>query len=246
MGQGLSRGAREAGKHVARDVRKTVRAPPKRPTPAPSATPSSPDTAGDVDLSDSQGSASPVVGKDGFGPMMFGINKDAVEVSAGPWTSADPPVDDELLAMVQEKDEDLVRMMQELPDIKMSVPKESVGSRKISRTLPQDRTSHPRPKGGAPPMFDGTLNSAQIHEMLLKYADTPHDTPVLRCVRPSPLPLPFRKILYLLLSDHVYCLRRNLLVSGLAEEYKIDSSLADAVVAYYSIPKVYSRYEQSN
>ncbi len=112
--------------------------------------------------------------------LAVAVHEGARMIPAGPWTIRDVPVTDDLLELVQSKDSELVRRMNELPEIKTSAPKETLGSRTISRTLPRDRTSHPRFKTSAPPQDNGTLNTGQVTQMLATFAKTPHNTAAVR------------------------------------------------------------------
>ena len=185
MGQGLSNRARSAGKHALRktaELGRAERRARRRHPPTARIDPSgAPQSVQNAENPEDQ----PVdrrQHKKSSGPDVFSINKDAEMVSAGPWTIGDGPVTDELVEAVQAKDDALVKLMNELPEIKMSVPKESVGSRKIHRSLPQDRSSHPRTKASSPAMFDGTLNSGQILEMLSLFEKSQKDTAAERSV----------------------------------------------------------------
>lgn len=180
MGQGLSNRARSAGKHALRKTAEVGRAERRTRRRHPPAARINPSEAPQRNENEGNLEESPVDRtqhkKSSSGPDVFSINKDAEMVSAGPWTVGDGPVTDELVEAVQAKDDALVKLMSELPEIKMSVPKESVGSRKIHRSLPQDRSSHPRTKASSPAMFDGTLNSGQILEMLSLFEKGSQDT----------------------------------------------------------------------
>lgn len=103
----------------------------------------------------------------------------APKVPAGQWTVE--PIDTSLIDELSSKDTDLVHRMNEMPEIVMSVPKESVGSRKIHKSLPQDRSKTTSfTEKEVDTELDGRLNTAQLRKMLTEFLETPHDTSTTR------------------------------------------------------------------
>ena len=114
-------------------------------------------------------------------PQEFYINPDAVEVTAGPWTGESRPHND-YVSSIQAKNDDLVRVMAEMPEIIVDQPKETVGSHKLHRSLPQDRSANLRQEDTELDLVAGKLNSFQVMELLQLYRSTPHQSPTAKFV----------------------------------------------------------------
>ena len=168
MGQGLSRGARQAAHRVAKEGSKVVDVNHKRaaavPPKPPPVNPGVEEAIASFDTKD--------------GDDVVAKFEREHSTPAGQWTAV-RHIDDGMLDFINQKDEELVRAMSDM-EIRADPPVESVGSRKIQKSLPRDRTTtvDEAPKINA--KFDGTLTSAQITEMLGTFQNTPHDTPVSR------------------------------------------------------------------
>lgn len=169
MGQGLSSSARKNGKKIVEEISRSKTRGKK-------------DTKHIKSLRrkmkpEKMSTASPnIQHHDASDDEEFYIRPDAVAVSAGQWTGAPPP-DQDMVEMMQSKDEKLVGLMREVPEIKLAIPRESIGSQKIHRSLPQDRSAKSTNSGQEHlDQSDDKLSGKQIVSMLKKFNETPHHT----------------------------------------------------------------------
>ena len=173
MGQGLSRGARQSARRIAKEASKAVnRSTPgtTKPGVKPERVQAPISTTQDQDTAETANAAH----------QTFNINDDATPVSAGPWTTVAPPTE-ETVTFLQQKDEALVRAMGEMPELRYEEPSETIGSRKLSRSLPRDRSSHPQQKG-AVSRVKGTLRAGEVTKLLEDFRDNPSETRLQRLV----------------------------------------------------------------